>query len=280
MNARNGMAHSLSPKHLLWIAGFILALAWLNPALAQGDGGLLEEGAAVYELNCLVCHGEQGQGRVGATLAKDWPSIRPDLTIKNVINIGVPGSAMPAWSQDKGGPLSESEIDALVAYILSWETGEPFDYIPRATATFRPPITPLAEMDGDPNRGAVLYDENCAVCHGPEGQGRVGATLAKDWPAIRPDISIRIVIANGIPGSAMPAWSQDKGGPMADQDIADMTAFIQTLPVVSSGGGIPTAAPTGAYEGMGGITGILVTLVLFTLIVALILFVQRKQPQA
>ena len=49
--------------------------------------------------------------------------------------------------------------------------------------------------------GARLYGENCAVCHGPEGQGRVGATLAKDWPSIRPDLTVKTIIANGVPGS-------------------------------------------------------------------------------
>ena len=29
---------------------------------------------------------------------------------------------MPAWSQEKGGPLSEGEIDDLVAFILSEES--------------------------------------------------------------------------------------------------------------------------------------------------------------
>ncbi len=51
-----------------------------------------ELGAQLYAENCAVCHGSDGQGRVGATLAKDWPSIRPDLTVKSIIETGVPGS--------------------------------------------------------------------------------------------------------------------------------------------------------------------------------------------
>jgi mono/diheme cytochrome c family protein len=31
------------------------------------------------------------------------------------------------------------------------------------------------------NQGTQLYADNCAVCHGSEGQGRIVATLAKDW---------------------------------------------------------------------------------------------------
>ncbi len=30
---------------------------------------------------------------------------------------------------------------------------------------------------GDPKRGGELYVENCAMCHGIDGQGRIGASL-------------------------------------------------------------------------------------------------------
>jgi hypothetical protein len=69
----------------------------------------------------MVCHGANGEERVGSTLAKPWSSVRPDLSLKNAIVKGVPGSPMPAWSQEYGGPLSESEVNDIVAYILSWE---------------------------------------------------------------------------------------------------------------------------------------------------------------
>jgi mono/diheme cytochrome c family protein len=268
------------PMHLVWLAILIVTLIGFNPVLAQAGDETLEEGAALYAENCQVCHGDQGQGRVGATLAKNWPSIRPDLTIKNVIENGVPGSAMPAWSQDKGGPLSTAQIDSLVAYLLSWETGEAFVYVPLASSTPRPPITPLPDMEGDPNRGALLYDENCTVCHGPDGQGRVGATLAKAWTAFLPEASITHVIANGVSGSAMPAWSLANGGPLSDQEIADITAFILSLPQIGGGEGMPTAVSAETTGRMSGVTGVMLTLAVFTLIVGFILFAQRKQPQA
>ena len=261
----------------LLLLGLLFGLVVFTPVLAQTGDGQLEEGAALYLENCLVCHGEMGQGRVGATLAKNWPSIRPDLTIRNVIEVGVEGSPMPPWGQAKGGPLTEQQIDSLVVYILSWESGQPFEYVPAWTPTARPPITPQPDIPGDPNRGALLYDQNCTLCHGAEGEGRVGATLARDWPAIRPDLSVQVVIRNGVSGSVMPAWSEANGGPLNDQEISDITAFILTLPAVKIGDtSLPIPTPAVEINSQGNVTGVIIALGLFTFIISLILYVQRK----
>jgi len=206
-----------------------ISLAWIMPGKAQNqDEGKLQLGAQIFAENCAVCHGSDGKGRVGATLAKDWPSIRPDLRVKTTIENGVTGSVMPPWGQANGGPLTEEEIDALVYYILSWQTDGPELIYPTPTAIPRPAITPPPGVLGDPNQGAVLYDHNCAVCHGPNGEGRVGETLAKDWPSIRPDLQVQATIQRGIPGSAMPAWSQENGGPLLEGEVNNLVAYILT----------------------------------------------------
>ena len=247
----------------LIVLGIIaLSLAWIIPGSAQDlDEDKLQQGAQIYSENCAVCHGPDGKGRVGATLAKDWPSIRPDLEVKTTIENGVAGSPMPPWSQANGGPLTEEEIDALVYYILSWQTGGPQLVIPTATAIQRPAITSPPGISGDPNQGAVLFDQNCVVCHGPDGQGRVGATLAKDWPSIRPDLLVQATIQRGVPGSTMPAWGQENGGPLAKEEINNLVAYLLTWstppypPSVS-----PTAAQPTQIQGInwGLWTGILV----------------------
>ncbi len=110
------MALSLRfPKLLVMSVVFLFASATgIHMASAQSEDPIqVEFGAALFAENCAVCHGEDGQGRVGATLAKDWPSIRPDLHMRAVIANGVPGSAMPPWSQVNGGPLDDEKIDAL-----------------------------------------------------------------------------------------------------------------------------------------------------------------------
>ncbi|MCX8061457.1 MAG: c-type cytochrome [Anaerolineales bacterium] len=247
---------------ILFALLFVLILTLPHSGHAQTSEDPVEIGRILYGENCAVCHGLDGQGRVGAQLAKDWPSLRPDRAIASIIANGISGSAMPAWSQSKGGPLRDDQIEAIVAYILTWESGGPRILPPTPTPVPRPPLTPPPDIQGDPNRGATLYDQNCAVCHGANLEGRVGATLAKNWPSIRPDQSIRNVIANGIQGSAMPAWSKAKGGPLSEREIDDLVAFILTQAKPAEAFR-PTPAPAFQPSWLSGWGGALLTIVLF-----------------
>lgn len=274
------MPHIRLRKLRVILVAVIGAWVWLGAPVSAQEGAdpeTIQEGARLYAENCAVCHGEAGSGRVGATLAQDWPAIRPDLRVKETIMNGVPGSFMPAWSQANGGPLAEDQIDAIVAYILTWETGEP---VILPTPTLHPPITPLPEVEGDPNRGAVLFAENCAVCHGKKAEGRIGAPLAKDWPAIRTDLRLRETISRGVTGSFMPAWSQANGGPLTDEEIADLVAYILTLsPSLQT----PTAAsptvtstPEAPAPGGGNVGLIVGGVVLVLIIIGGVIWATRR----
>ncbi len=259
---------------LLTVLGFL----WFGfRSVRAQDQAQIELGARLYAENCAVCHGENGQGRVGATLAKNWPSIRPDLRIRETIEVGIAGSPMIAWSQANGGPLSEVEIDALVAYILTWETGGPRYIAPTPTFAPRVQITAIPNVEGDPNRGALLFEQNCVVCHGENGQGRVGAALAKSFASVRPDLAVKNTIVNGVAGSAMPAWSQANGGPLNEQEINDLTAFVLTLsqtPLVIQA--VQTPVPEFQPSWLSGWGGVILGALLFTVIIVFALWYQSR----
>ena len=75
----------------------------------------------------------------------------------------------------------------------------------------------------------TLYAENCAGCHGTDGRG--GAALALADPvylAIADDAAIRKVIANGVGGTAMPAFAESAGGMLTDAQIDVITKEIRS----------------------------------------------------
>jgi cytochrome c oxidase subunit 2 len=73
---------------------------------------LMERGKAVYDRNCLACHGASGEGGVGKAIAKS-PIATGDLDGHMDVSInGVPGTAMQAF----GGQLNDVDMAAVVTY--------------------------------------------------------------------------------------------------------------------------------------------------------------------
>jgi len=65
-----------------------------------------------------------------------------------------------------------------------------------------------------------LYARNCAGCHGQDGKG--GAAIALGNPvylAIADDDTVGHVTANGVPGTSMPAFAQQAGGTLTEDQI-------------------------------------------------------------
>ncbi len=78
------------------------------------------------------------------------------------------------------------------------------------------------------NDAAVLYVENCALCHGAAGEG-IGATPALNSEVIRTADydSLSKVIERGRYGTAMTAWHEDEGGVFNDYQIEEMVALLR-----------------------------------------------------
>ena len=75
----------------------------------------------------------------------------------------------------------------------------------------------------------ILYGQNCAGCHGTSGDG--GATIALRDPvflAIADDAAIRRAAANGVRGTAMPAFAQSAGGMLTDKQIDALVSGIRS----------------------------------------------------
>ena len=67
---------------------------------------------------------------------------------------------------------------------------------------------------------SVLYKQNCAACHGEDGQYGASFDLANPvYQALVDDQSLKKWISSGMPGTQMPAWAISDGGPLTDQQI-------------------------------------------------------------
>ncbi len=75
----------------------------------------------------------------------------------------------------------------------------------------------VTSLTGDEVNGEVLYDANCAACHGASAEGASG-------PAIYDEDADDFVEAIQYGEGSMPAFPD-----FSDQDIADVIAFVQTL---------------------------------------------------
>ena len=75
----------------------------------------------------------------------------------------------------------------------------------------------------------VLYAQNCAGCHGPDGKGGAAIALANPvFLAIADNNVIRRIASNGIPGTPMPAFAQTAGGMLTQQQIDTLVSGIRS----------------------------------------------------
>jgi cytochrome c oxidase cbb3-type subunit III len=67
---------------------------------------------------------------------------------------------------------------------------------------------------------ATLYKDNCAGCHGENGQHGAARPLNDGlYLKLVGKARLRSVIANGVSGTTMPPFAQDEGGTLTDQQI-------------------------------------------------------------
>src|SRR5262249_27499277 len=75
----------------------------------------------------------------------------------------------------------------------------------------------------------TLFQQNCAGCHGEQGRGGAAIALnSSTYLAIADDDVIRHATAQGVPGTAMPAFAQSSGGMLTDEQVNAMVGGIRS----------------------------------------------------
>ena len=77
---------------------------------------------------------------------------------------------------------------------------------------------------GDVEEGEQLFIENCAICHGPEGDAVPSVDLARGkFRHASSDEELSQIIKNGIPGTAMPP------GNFHEHQITALLAYLRSM---------------------------------------------------
>lgn len=83
---------------------------------------VLEEGKGIFNTNCVVCHGDRGQGIIGPNLTDEfWLHGGGINNIFKTIKYGVPDKGMISWEKT----LSPKQISAVSNYIMSLKDSKP-----------------------------------------------------------------------------------------------------------------------------------------------------------
>ncbi len=79
-------------------------------------------GEIVFKTNCVSCHGDKAEGKVGPNLCDDsWKNVKVIEDIASVVANGANGQAMPAWKNR----LHPNELVLVASYVASLRGSNP-----------------------------------------------------------------------------------------------------------------------------------------------------------
>lgn len=179
-------------------------LASASAADIAADQGLQEfaraAGESVFGDYCRTCHGAGGAGAPGYPVLADdvWIWGGSLAEIEHTLRVGIRSdhpetrmSLMPAYGRD--ALLTPQQIADVTEHVIAISAAR----------------TRLEPNSAAATRGAVIYQEQCAVCHGATGAGdrTVGAPSLNDdlwlYGGSRAEIRRQIELGRG---GVMPAW--------------------------------------------------------------------------
>lgn len=169
-------------------------------------------GRAAFRENCAACHGTGAEGRPGYPNLNDddwlWGGTLSDIytTIKYGIRSthdNTRMSQMPAFGSD--GILNKEDIAAVADYVMAMGAG----------------ASPVG-------KGAELFKQNCASCHGESGKGNreMGAPNLVDaiwiYGGKKEDIMAQVTTPRH---GVMPTWEAR----LPDETIKQLAIYVHSL---------------------------------------------------
>ena len=143
--------------------------AQTNPADLPKDPASIADGRRLFVTHCAACHGPNGEGQKGPTLAQPTlPRAGDDASLLRILQEGIAGTEMPP------ARLEPREILEVAAFVRSLGAH------------------PAGPVTGNAAQGAQIYAKaGCAQCHALHGHGGAlgpdltGVGLRRSVPFLR-----------------------------------------------------------------------------------------------
>jgi cytochrome c oxidase cbb3-type subunit III len=171
-------------------------------------------GSAAFKVNCIQCHGTGAQGSAGYPNLNDddwlWGGTLDEvhLTITHGVRYAADADTRASEMPKFGEILKPEEINQVAAFV----------------ANMTAPQTDTAAVTA----GKALYAQNCASCHGDNGEGvhELGAPNLADAVWLYGSSLAQITAQISAPKQgAMPGW----GTRLGDVAVKELTVFVHSL---------------------------------------------------
>ena len=203
---------------------FLVFVCLVLPTAAVPDDSLMvARGKDLYETNCVFCHQADAIGKAGFAPSLTNPEFlasASDEFLLGTIRDGRLGTGMPPFAH-----LGLDGIEAIGVYLRAHSE------LPDRSAE----IDGQPRAQGDPAAGKLWFDQICATCHGPSGNGYIaggtGTAIGKAGFLNKvSDGFIRTTIKFGRSNTRMRGFSGPAGlADLTDQEIDDIIVYMRAL---------------------------------------------------
>lgn len=209
----------LALSFFLGSLGPLALAAQLRDDQAAGSADAVAAGQAAFAM-CAGCHGQDGHGVIGVgprLNSTNYLAAAPNSFFEDTLKKGRAGTNMVAF----GASMPQEQVDALVAYIRSWQTTDGIELD-------ESPLT------GSTEEGEQVWNDICSRCHGRSGAGYSeagsGTGIGRaDFLDVASNGFLRAVVKNGKDNTQMKSFSTDSPISVADLTDQQIDSVIKYL---------------------------------------------------
>lgn len=200
-----------------------------------GAEGLVKPGT-INGMNCQNCHLDAGAKPFGNNYFA-VQSTYPQKRARSGALETIPKRINDCFQRSLNGqPIDTSgrEMRAIMAYIEWLGTGIPKGIKPKGSGLVE---VPFLSRPADPAKGKLVYDAQCASCHGADGQGTPIPNGARYYPPLWGPNSynegaglFRLSRFAGYVKANMPFGASYDNPQLSDEEAWDVAAFVNAQP--------------------------------------------------